>query len=171
MAKTQGHVQVLEGFQHPPEVRFEFPDPTPVEIPAEFQRPESIQEIIARQVHGELSRLARDQGMESFEEAMDFEMEDDDISVQDTPHTMLADEEVASEFADRLRTGASERSEAGQDARGDAGSKGQRHNAGDGQPGDSAGSAPRAADGNGGAREPGSGSRKDGGAGGDRTDG
>lgn len=55
----------------------ELPDPTPVEIPVGFQRPESLQEQIKRLVRTELSAQAQAEGFESFEEADDFEVGDD----------------------------------------------------------------------------------------------
>lgn len=56
----------------------EYPDPTPVEVPLHFRRPPTLQEQIKAMVRGELSRHAADQGMESFEEADDFDVGDVD---------------------------------------------------------------------------------------------
>lgn len=55
----------------------EIPDPRPVSVPAGFQRPLSLQEEIKRFVRSELSRQAEDAGQESFEEADDFEVDED----------------------------------------------------------------------------------------------
>lgn len=56
----------------------ELPDPTPVEVPAGMRVPESLEAMIARMVRGKVSELAAREGMETFEEANDFEIEDDD---------------------------------------------------------------------------------------------
>lgn len=55
----------------------ELPDPTPVAIPVGLKRPESLQDQIRRLVRNELSAHAVAHGRESFEEADDFEVEDD----------------------------------------------------------------------------------------------
>lgn len=56
----------------------ETPDPRPMALPVGFERPESIQDLIRRLV---TDRAIRDQleasGVESFDEADDFEVEDD----------------------------------------------------------------------------------------------
>lgn len=54
----------------------EIPDQTPVEIPIGFKRPLTLQEEIQRAIRGEMSRQAAAEGMESFEEANDFDTED-----------------------------------------------------------------------------------------------
>lgn len=51
-------------------------DPTPVAIPVRFSRPPSVVDDVRRMVAAELSRLAQDQGFESFDEAEDFEPDD-----------------------------------------------------------------------------------------------
>lgn len=55
----------------------ELPDDTPIELPIRFKRPPTLQEQIKAMVRSELSQSAKAQGMESFEEADDFEVEDD----------------------------------------------------------------------------------------------
>lgn len=55
----------------------QIPDPRPVEVPVEFQRPLSLQEEIKRYVRQELGRRAADAGAESFEESDDFDVGDD----------------------------------------------------------------------------------------------
>lgn len=55
----------------------EIPDPQPVEIPARFKRPETLAEQIRRVTQGALSLQAKEQGFETFEEAEDFEIDDD----------------------------------------------------------------------------------------------
>lgn len=57
---------------------WEVPDPTPVAWPAGVRRPETLTEQIRRLVRLEVSKAAAEQGMESFEEADDFDMDDDD---------------------------------------------------------------------------------------------
>lgn len=55
----------------------EIPDNTPVAVPAGWARPPTIEELIRRHIRVEMSRQAADQGMESFEEADDFEVDED----------------------------------------------------------------------------------------------
>lgn len=55
----------------------EVPDDTPVAMPVGFRKPESLQDQIRRLVRNELSARAMDQGLETFEEADDFDVEDD----------------------------------------------------------------------------------------------
>lgn len=56
----------------------EIPDPTPVAIPAGFKEPESLENMIRRLVRADDFRRAADQeGFETFEEAEDFEIDDD----------------------------------------------------------------------------------------------
>lgn len=54
------------------------PDPRPVEVPLSFQRPPSLQEEIKRFVRLELSKRAASQELESFDEADDFDVDDED---------------------------------------------------------------------------------------------
>lgn len=56
----------------------ELPDPTPMELPSGFRAPESLESMIARMVRGRISQLANDEGMETFEEANDFELGDEE---------------------------------------------------------------------------------------------
>lgn len=55
----------------------EVPDPTPASIPAGFKVPESLQEQIKRLIRTSLSEQADEQGMETFEESEDFDIDDD----------------------------------------------------------------------------------------------
>lgn len=67
----------------------EVPDSTPVAIPAGFKRPETMEEIVKRMVRTQISREAAEKGEETFEEADDFEVDDDfDPS---TPYEVLFD--------------------------------------------------------------------------------
>lgn len=56
----------------------EVPDPRPVEWPANLKRPLTLQEEIQRFVRVEMSQRAAEHGMESFEEADDFDVGDED---------------------------------------------------------------------------------------------
>lgn len=53
-------------------------DQTPVALPAGLKRPPSLQERIRQFVRTELSRQAEEQGQESFEEADDFDIPDEE---------------------------------------------------------------------------------------------
>lgn len=60
----------------------EYPDPRPVEIPANAKRPESLSEMIARMVqHQSFRNKLAEMGAETVEEANDFEIDDDDPEV------------------------------------------------------------------------------------------
>lgn len=53
-------------------------DTTPVEMPIGYERPESLASMIARMINStELQRAAQKQGLETFEESDDFDMDDD----------------------------------------------------------------------------------------------
>lgn len=67
----------------------ELPDPTPVEIPLDMKRPETVQEMMARMVRTEVSQMAASRGMESFEESFDFDV-DDDVELPLTSHELVA---------------------------------------------------------------------------------
>lgn len=56
----------------------EVPDPTPVEMPLGFKRPETLAEQVQRLVRGEISRRAQDAGEETFEDSEDFDVDGDD---------------------------------------------------------------------------------------------
>lgn len=73
----------------------ELPDPRPMEIPAGFKRPETLQEQIRRLIRTDVSAFAEDQGAESFWEANDFDTEDDDAELHPTHHELH--EEVVDE--------------------------------------------------------------------------
>lgn len=55
----------------------EIPDPTPVEIPLHLQRAISRHEEMKAYIRAELARQAADEGFETFEEADDFEVDED----------------------------------------------------------------------------------------------
>lgn len=54
-------------------------DPTPVEMPMQWKRPPTLQEQIKAFVRRELSEQAAAAGAETFEEADDFDIEDDPL--------------------------------------------------------------------------------------------
>lgn len=56
----------------------EVPDPTPAAVPIGFRHQLPLAERIKRMVRNELSVAAQERGAESFEEANDFEVGDDD---------------------------------------------------------------------------------------------
>lgn len=82
----------------------EIPDPTPVEMPLGYQVPESLESMIARmcrdqQMQMELSRI--NGGMDTEEEADDFEIEEaDDLDFGPTGHQMT---EMQEEYVDLKR--------------------------------------------------------------------
>lgn len=76
-----GEVQI-EMFPRLDENGHEVPDPRPLRLPAGFKKPETLAEQVQRLVRGALSRQAEDQGFESFEDAEDFDVGDDE-----DPHT------------------------------------------------------------------------------------
>lgn len=52
-------------------------DSTPISVPHNWQRPLSLHEEIKRFVRAELSRAAQDQDVETFEDADDFDIDED----------------------------------------------------------------------------------------------
>ena len=55
----------------------EYPDPTPVEIPMDMKRPETMDQKIKRIIETQISEKAAMLGEETFEEANDFDIKDD----------------------------------------------------------------------------------------------
>lgn len=55
----------------------EIPDPTPISLPYPFKRPEPLVEIIRRSIREEMSRHAAAEGEETFDEADDFEVDEE----------------------------------------------------------------------------------------------
>lgn len=55
----------------------EIPDPTPVSLPHGWERPLSLHEQIKRFIRSEMSQQAQLAGEETFEEADDFEVDED----------------------------------------------------------------------------------------------
>lgn len=56
----------------------ELPDPTPLALPVGFKKPETLEAQIQRLIKGKLSRQAEEQGFETFADAEDFDIDDDD---------------------------------------------------------------------------------------------
>lgn len=69
----------------------EIPDTTPVAIPAGWERPLSLHEQIKRFIRTELSSQAELQGEESFEEAEDFDVDEepDPVSPYEVPEAVI----------------------------------------------------------------------------------
>lgn len=65
------------------------PDPRPVEVPVGLKRPLTLQEEIKRFVRSELSTRAAAEGVETFEEADDFELDEDPDLVHPTEYEMV----------------------------------------------------------------------------------
>lgn len=55
----------------------EIPDPIPAAIPLQWQRPPTLQEQIKSMIRREMSQAAAQDGLETFEEADDFDVGDD----------------------------------------------------------------------------------------------
>ena len=55
----------------------EVPDPTPVAMPAGFKRPETLAEQVQRLVRRDISYRAEALGLETFEDAEDFDVDDE----------------------------------------------------------------------------------------------
>lgn len=65
--------------KHKPKKAAENPDPTPVAMPVKFHRPPTLQEQIRAYTRASLNRHAEAEGKETFEEANDFDVGDDDF--------------------------------------------------------------------------------------------
>lgn len=85
----------------------EIPDPTPMELPLGYERPEPLEHMIARMIQAN-SRLAAKQGLETEEEANDFEIDDDDKLVSKYEFTEMQEEHINAE-RDKARTARAER--------------------------------------------------------------
>ncbi|MEM2002530.1 MAG: hypothetical protein QXT77_07805 [Candidatus Methanomethylicaceae archaeon] len=57
----------------------ELPDQTPIEVPLDFSRPLTLQEEIRRFLRIEASYVAENAGFETFEEADDFDVDDEEV--------------------------------------------------------------------------------------------
>lgn len=70
----------------------EIPDDTPLAIPLGMKKPESLVEMMRRLIRSDVSRFAQDQGEETFEEANDFDVEEDDAELHSSPYELMTDE-------------------------------------------------------------------------------
>lgn len=87
-------------------------DPTPVELPIGYKHPKTLEERIQEAIRQELSQVASKEGYETFQEANDFDVgdddsglfkdEDDEFAVND-PHVQAAFEKEFKEFQGRNR--------------------------------------------------------------------
>lgn len=71
----------------------EIPDPTPVAMPLNYKRPESLTEMMRRMIRQQMSEAAEASGAESFEEANDFEIASEDPEDSITPYQDLGSDE------------------------------------------------------------------------------
>lgn len=99
----------------------EIPDTTPVEIPVGFGAPETTEEMIRRMIHGVLSDDARSRGAETFEEANDFDIPDEEWEDLTTQHEILS---MGEEFPDAEEAQAEPVGEDEKGGRGKAGAPG-----------------------------------------------
>lgn len=72
----------------------EIPDNTPVEMPLGLRMPKPLQELIKDIVRHQMSQEAAEEGRETFDEANDFDVEDDEIPA--SPYEIDEDEEFRS---------------------------------------------------------------------------
>lgn len=94
--------------------RRETPDPTPVAWPAGVRRPETLAEQIRRMVRLHVSQMAQEQGFESFEEADDFDSDDDDEFRSPYELTEMQEEAIMGRDASNLERRKPRRSEDGE---------------------------------------------------------
>lgn len=67
----------------------EVPDPRPAVVPTDLGRPESLKDQIRRILRQEVSDQVASQGMETFEESQDFDVESDfDLPEPESIHTL-----------------------------------------------------------------------------------
>lgn len=83
----------------------EYPDPTPVARPVNWQAPPTIQDQIRRFVREEYSRYAADQGQETFDDADDFDVGDDPPD-RTSDHELDADVESLPRWSESEQKGA-----------------------------------------------------------------
>lgn len=84
----------------------ELPDPTPIAVPAGFARPETLAQQMARLIRShEYQRRLSDAGAETFQEANDFDVDDEEIEVNPTRYERMAEEHPQErELRDHLRS-------------------------------------------------------------------
>lgn len=69
----------------------EIPDKTPVEIPLGYEKPEPLESMIARMVRVHSMEAVR-QGLESFEEADDFNVDEEEVPLSTYQQTQMQEE-------------------------------------------------------------------------------
>lgn len=73
----------------------EMPNPAPMEIPVGMKRPPTLQEQIQRVMRSELSQRAMEEGFETYEESIDFDVTDEfETSEPDSQYTVVEEEFV-----------------------------------------------------------------------------
>lgn len=75
----------------------ELPDPTPVEVPAGFKKPESLTEQIRRLIRTEFSKEAVAEGKESWEDANDFDVPEEDAEMHPTEYEVEMQPEIVND--------------------------------------------------------------------------
>lgn len=76
--------------------RYEYPDPTPVEMPLGHQTPPTLAEQIKSMIRYEMSEAMDDDGYETWEEADDFDVDEDHGDLDLTSQYDLTDMELDS---------------------------------------------------------------------------
>lgn len=69
----------------------EHPDPVPTEVPLHMKAAPQLDQLIKNFVRRELSAIADSQQYETFEEADDFDLAEDDFDDQQTPYEAVFD--------------------------------------------------------------------------------
>lgn len=120
------------------------PDPTPVEMPLGFERPESLESMLVRLVH-QVSRGQADIGEESIDDANDFDVDDeelmDEVFTDAEYAAIMATPEMKEQFLraeEEKKRGESERDSGSreigeEDERGGEGHRGRNGRDGDGK--------------------------------------
>lgn len=89
---------MLRRFFGKPKKEQEEADGTPMEMPLGYKKPESLQAMMVRMLHDvEFQRRISARGMETIDEADDFELEDEDTMTPRTPYELEFDEETKRE--------------------------------------------------------------------------
>lgn len=96
----------------------EIPDKSVVEVPLKFSRPLTIQEEIKRFVRTEMSRQAAEGGFETFEEAEDFDVDEDEDFRSPYELTMMQEERIVAPDASNLERQKGRSNEDRSDSRG-----------------------------------------------------
>lgn len=66
-------------------------DPRPVAVPAGMKLPETAEQKMQRMIRVELSKQAQEAGFESFQDANDFDVPDDDPTLSPTSYEMVSE--------------------------------------------------------------------------------